>query len=365
MRGKRNLTKMQNNKLSDAVVARATRVGALDVYKGLAILLVVVGHLAQSASPDFDKNLLFKGIYMFHMPLFFFVCGMVYALKTGGLTLGGLTESISRRARQLLLPYFAWYVVGYFISHQQLPFDEYMVRLWKSPDYGLWFLWVLFVFSCVADLGRFLGRVTRIPLWMVLVVAWSILFRLRTDHSALGIGLIAYHMPFFVAGIFHKQMRSAVSDAFAKPFVVACTLAFPVLAYQWNRVSPPEVGLMLQSAYSLPMPAGTYTLYLAVGYAYQILPAIVGIVVFFVSAQAFTESGGADPRLTKMMAFVGQRTLEIYAIHFYMIQFAYFNVGPLMNGLVSLVMAPLLSILIADYLLKPNKVAAFIMFGKK
>ena len=68
---------MRNNTLSGTFVSRTARIGTLDIYKGLAILLVVVGHLAQSATPDFDRSLLFKGIYMFHMPLFFFVCGMV------------------------------------------------------------------------------------------------------------------------------------------------------------------------------------------------------------------------------------------------------------------------------------------------
>ncbi|WP_455154498.1 acyltransferase family protein [Cupriavidus campinensis] len=355
---------MKNNNLGDAIVARNTRVESLDLYKGLAILLVVVGHLAQSATPDFDRSLLFKSIYMFHMPLFFLVSGMVYALKQPRLSLGGLGVSIAKRARQLLLPFFAWYLVGYFLSHQQIPFGEYLGRLWKSPDYGLWFLWVLFVFSCVADVGRFLAAVARVPLWAILVVAWAILFRIRTDHSALGIGLIAYQMPFFIAGIFHREILSAASDVFVRTLVVVCTLAFPILAYQWDRVNPPEMGLMLQSAYSLPMPSGTYTLYLAMGYAYQIIPALVGVVVFFVGTKAFTEAGGTNPKLTKPLCFVGQRTLEIYAIHFYMIQFAYFNAGPLMNGLVSLIMAPLLSIAIADYLLKPNKTVALLLFGK-
>ncbi|MGT2459004.1 acyltransferase family protein [Cupriavidus basilensis] len=296
---------MTTKNLGDAHVTRARRVEALDVYKGLAILLVVIGHLAQSATPEFDKSLLFKGIYMFHMPLFFFVSGMVYALKGNNFSVKGLCESMGKRARQLLLPYFAWYVVGYFISHQQLPFGEYMARLWKSPDYGLWFLWVLFVFSCVADCGRFLAGITRLPLWVFLVVTWAVLFRLRTDHSELGIGLIAYHMPFFVGGIFHKEIRRAVSEAFLRRFIVVCTLAFPVLAYQWDRVHPLEVGLILQSAYSLPMPSGTYTLYLALGYAYQIVPALVGIVVFFVGAHAFTESRWSEPEVHEVVVLCG------------------------------------------------------------
>lgn len=40
---------------------------AVDVAKGIGILLVILGHL---------KNPLMDFIYAFHMPLFFFVSGM-------------------------------------------------------------------------------------------------------------------------------------------------------------------------------------------------------------------------------------------------------------------------------------------------
>jgi fucose 4-O-acetylase-like acetyltransferase len=355
---------MQNNNLGDEIVARATRVDSLDLYKGLAILLVVAGHLIQRATPEFDKSLLFKGIYMFHMPLFFLICGMVYALKPSKLSFSGLGHAIAKRAMQLLLPFIAWYMVGYFIFYQHVAFSEHLLKLWESPDAGLWFLWVLFVFTCIADAGRFVAGATRLPLWLLLVVSWACLFHLRINHSALGIGLIAFQMPFFVAGIFHRDILRGASRWYVALLTTICSVAFPVLVHHWDRVNQPEIGLMLQQAYSLPMSTGLYTAYLALGYLYQAIFAVVGIVVFFVSAKAFAEAATMSHKATRCLCFVGRRSLEIYALHFYLIQYGYFNASPFMNGLVTMVMAPLLSIMIADYLLKPNKVAALLLFGK-
>ena len=344
-------------------VIRAARVDMLDLYKGLAILLVVVGHLTQSYVPDFDRSLLFKGIYMFHMPLFFFVSGMVYSIKPSAISLVEFGISVLKRARQLLLPFIVWYLVGYLVSHSNVPLNEYMLALVKSPDAGLWFLWVLFVFTCAADLGRLVASISRLPIWLILCVLWAVFFHVRIGFYLLGVGLLVFHMPFFFAGIFYRQIVGLVRGHVGI-LSSLCAIAFPFLVLHWVRVSPPEIGLIVQQAYNLPMSQLLYTVYLGIGYLYQAAFAVVGIVVFFVIAKAFTEAGGAKPFVTRWLCFLGQRTLEIYALHFYLLQYTYFNGSPFMSGLVALVMVTGLSVLIADFLLKPSKIVALLLFGK-
>lgn len=46
------------------------RDSTIDIAKGIGIFLVVLGHFAVFASP------LYHYIYLFHMPLFFFISGM-------------------------------------------------------------------------------------------------------------------------------------------------------------------------------------------------------------------------------------------------------------------------------------------------
>jgi len=57
------------------------RDGVLDCLKGLAIILVVAGHTAQTSTPDFDNLFVFRAIYSFHMPMFMFLAGMVIAVS--------------------------------------------------------------------------------------------------------------------------------------------------------------------------------------------------------------------------------------------------------------------------------------------
>ena len=53
------------------------RIYTIDALKGLAILLVVLGHSFQGNIDHFDDNVVFNFIYSFHMPLFMFLAGTV------------------------------------------------------------------------------------------------------------------------------------------------------------------------------------------------------------------------------------------------------------------------------------------------
>ncbi len=73
----------------------------LDVARGIGILLVVLGHNAVFRE---SSHGLYEAIYLFHMPLFFFLSGVTFRLTSPG-------ETVRKRARALLVPYFAMGVV--------------------------------------------------------------------------------------------------------------------------------------------------------------------------------------------------------------------------------------------------------------
>lgn len=57
----------------------------LDVMKGIAIVLVVAGHIIQfSVLNAGDTNCVFQWIYMFHMNIFFFCSGFLYNTNQAG-----------------------------------------------------------------------------------------------------------------------------------------------------------------------------------------------------------------------------------------------------------------------------------------
>jgi fucose 4-O-acetylase-like acetyltransferase len=69
-----------------------SRLEWIDSAKGLAILAVVLGHVAPGSRP----------LYWWHMPCFFFLSGCVFRPQNDEQTYG------IRRAKQLMIPYVAW-----------------------------------------------------------------------------------------------------------------------------------------------------------------------------------------------------------------------------------------------------------------
>jgi fucose 4-O-acetylase-like acetyltransferase len=129
----------------------------LDVTKGLGILLVVLGH---NWIVLHEEGELFRIIFSFHMPLFFFLSGMF--LRDSGT----FKEFAASRANSLIKPYFATlFMVGFVrwfieaLKTKTLPAEFW--RVIQGIFYGtgrtidwvpLWFLPHLFVVSVVAFL---------------------------------------------------------------------------------------------------------------------------------------------------------------------------------------------------------------------
>ena len=122
----------------------------IDFIKGVAILLVLVGHAIQYCCGEeyfsqgaYFSNPIFKFIYTFHMPLFMVVSG--YLLQQ---TLDHRTEMevAKRRLRQLGLPILSFGVLAFTIKWAVHPvFDilECAKDLFSTIVGNLWFLWAL------------------------------------------------------------------------------------------------------------------------------------------------------------------------------------------------------------------------------
>lgn len=80
------------------------RLEFIDYAKGLAILLVVIGHLLQYNLVGTSSKDLFDMIYSFHMPLFMFLSGYVASLSIDKY-MSHKGEFIQKKAASLLVPF--------------------------------------------------------------------------------------------------------------------------------------------------------------------------------------------------------------------------------------------------------------------
>lgn len=138
-----------------------------DIAKGIAIILVIVGH------GHCISHLTSSFIYSFHMPLFFIIAGVFYHER-------GIKESVRKDFRRLMVPYFVFAALaamrfsmsnGVLQGDTQAIIDSIVAMCWMSgsehhsllfsdiPKVGaIWFLPTLFV--CKNLYNILLRRVT-------------------------------------------------------------------------------------------------------------------------------------------------------------------------------------------------------------
>lgn len=141
------------------------RNATLDIAKGLGIILVVLGH---NWFVSHDVGELFRVIFSFHMPLFFFLSGVFLREPTP------LRQFVASRTQSLLKPYFV--TLGLF---GLLRYGAEAVRTRDFPA-GL----VDYVLGVLHATG---SSIVWAPLWYLphlFLVSCSVLLLLRFVHSA-------------------------------------------------------------------------------------------------------------------------------------------------------------------------------------
>lgn len=174
----------------------------MDGCKGLAIVLVVYGHVAGGleAGGALKAGSIFIAlrtwVYLFHMPAFFLLSGLFAQRAIGRPWL----TVIGGKVRTLVYPYILW--TGIYLSTQIVmarfannPPDigKAARLLWEPYGYGLWFLYCLFVMSLLFH-GLLLAR---LPKTAVLL-------------GALGLHLAAWFNVFGFWPIFNTAMLNFV-----------------------------------------------------------------------------------------------------------------------------------------------------------
>ncbi len=121
---------------------QSKRIEEIDVAKGLGILLVILGHMKGLTSEVWQQF-----AASFHMPLFFFLSGLL--MNTENASLRGFRDFAGRKARRMLIPYILWALIyAQGINGKQLMRIAYANNR-SYGEAGLWFLPTLFVAECV------------------------------------------------------------------------------------------------------------------------------------------------------------------------------------------------------------------------
>lgn len=257
------------------------RIAYIDALKGFIIILVVLAHVIAWSYTDLDgfqsdiaMSWLFQLIYAFHMPLFFFVSGM---LAYRSLAHSTLTDIVRKRTMQLLLPYIAATLFVTFILRQEMNY---------------WFLIALYSMHLVTGLSiRF--HVHPLILWAVIYGA-SMAFPQINDIPYLFIPSFKMHYLSFLLGFYLSK--------------------HPVWLERMQRNCYPYMLIAFLAVFALPFAFPVIDKYLQLGgvnVMFRFLrstPMVLFFLFWFKENAEFVCKG-------RWLPYVGTQTLIIYIVH--------------------------------------------------
>ena len=264
----------------------------IDYAKGIAILLVAIGHAFPDASAlggvQNEYLRMFRDvIYQFHMPLLFFISGMLTGKVLRLETVTDRYGYVKDRAKRLLLPYISVAVVYLpfkvvLSSFANQPYD--ITGLWKiilgeNPDGGLWFLYALFLIQ--STMCFFVSKKNlAVSLFVSVVIAFLIVWM---DTKWYWVDDAFFYMCFVIAGLWYAK-----SSLFNKPINLLYIMVFLALF-----IVSLTVFLMTKSPYCK----------LSSGFLGSLL--VIGISKMIVTGNA----------ISGVLKSLGQYTMDIYIFH--------------------------------------------------
>lgn len=316
------------------------RDASIDALRGLAIVLVVVGHTITIASGVFHDgpglvplgggvwvpaaaahNLLLSLVYSFHMPLMGYVSGLVmWPPRTQP-----LGEQIVRRAKTLLVPYAVWNLIIYGLMLEVGPpraggIGAVIVDAVLGRTSEVWYLGALFICAVIlVALVRAPGARYTLPGSALLAVAVASGLLFGVPHVAHLVGGVLWIYPFMVLGYLRAARRAEGGVARRRWPIVAAGVALylPLFALRYPIFGGIGAGRLEQLSvwmYEAGLPGGhlLYSVLEPVLYRASLLPYLcaLGAVVALDALYA-----GRKGALVDVQAWVGRRSLGIYALH--------------------------------------------------
>lgn len=208
----------------------------IDQAKGLAIFLVVMGHVLNFCfyGDNASNSFCYKIIYSFHMPLFMFISGMV--VKDSCLNLKNIGMDLNKRFRTLLVPML---VIGLIYAYS---FGYTIIEFFKEYNkLGYWYLMALYSLYVIFRLFAFfihkikkINLTREILLWGVCYLSFVCAMRIFPGKisNVFCLGQACRFFPYFIMGyLFSKHKMDSI---FLMDKIYTLSLFIYVLAFAFE-----------------------------------------------------------------------------------------------------------------------------------
>ena len=171
---------------------------SLDCLKGIAILLVMAGHV--QVHNHMTDPYLYDIIKSLQMPLFFLISGYLAGAGTKIQDFRQYQNRMKKRAVSYLLPFFSWLILQH-ITYVPRAFRTVLFQL----DYGLWFLMTLFLFTWMSCTAQLIHAKTKKEwcFWLAFLGSSGlVLFAYLANVTFLSPSILIIYLPYYISAYF-------------------------------------------------------------------------------------------------------------------------------------------------------------------
>lgn len=238
---------------SNTVSTTKKRIGWIDIGKGIGIILVSFGHLRNGNGESVwlpTLNTPIDFIYLFHMPLFFFLGGITFSSRRA------FPDFLKLKAKTLLIPYYVFSL--YFLTKPIAALvrpnlvsevqanQAYGANIGKAfydvliGGQGLWFLWAYFVGELIVyPLSRIFKAAGQYALTGIIFIAAATAFPVCFPHIAIPFCFVTgvKVAGFILLGILCRDWLKSLARTPALMMFAVAMVAFIGVAMLGNSVS--------------------------------------------------------------------------------------------------------------------------------
>ena len=339
-----------------------TRNENIDIIRGFAILLVVLGHTMSGCLTSYSDSMLYQAIWTIQMPLFFIISGYItrYSKKITNKKL--LISFIGKRTIAYMMPWLVWTIIIRGILLNESIYLDIPYILFHM-DSGYWFLATIWTMSLVFGISDYLSHklanrlfanIVMHILFFVLGIAGLILIGYSYSMDAFAIKFTIYYMPMFLLGYLYGQFQERLH---ALPQVNKIIDSIVAISFILWILSISKFNFFIASD----------NIQFALFRFLVSLLGCVTIIGLFSSRQILTSSS----KMLTFLGWVGKHSLEIYLTHYLFLVKLPVMETPLlfsMDGFLTLSINYLLSVsltIIIIRIISCNNILNYLLYSKR
>lgn len=343
------------------------RNAVVDVIRGIAMLLVILGHSMTGSALNSENSIVYNIIWTIQMPLFIVISGYVTRYSHGVDNIRNLLKYLKKRSLAYLLPFCVWtFIIRGFIFGQTKYLDiKYVIY---HMDSGYWFLFSIWTISVIYGISAYLAnktlyRISRdtsekpyAKLIMTVIFCSAgegilCLMGIVFGFSFLCVKLSMYYLVFYIAGFIYGALHDQILSAINGKLVQNIMIAVSCITY---------IVLITKSNYY-------YAADNLIGIVGRTIASLTGIITVCGLCSGLFRS---QTKTSQALLYIGRHSLEIYVIHYFflsLIQLSSILVLSSPAGVALTAINYVITVVLASgtaLILNQNNILKFILFGK-